>query len=265
MDIKDMSGDIPAVWNVDAVRVGSDGLHCEVEDLVVCEHFITVYVNGTPVFGLSCTPKDLCELVLGRLLTEGFITGTQDVDSIFICGTGETADVVLPGGIALKEDINVPTCCTGNKGVYSPAKKACKRLSPAEPDDRRIFALVRRFKEDSALHRGTNGTHSCYLDTGEDILCFEDISRHNALDKAVGYALINGIDPAGCILFTTGRIALDMCEKAIMAGIPVLASKAAATREAVNKARECGLTLICKAWPDSFAIEARGQKQEARS
>lgn len=252
MDIKDMSGDIPAVWNVNAVKVTGDGERCEVAELVVCEHFITVYVNGTPVFRLACTPKDLCELVLGRLLTEGFITCADDVDSIFICGTGETADVVLPGGVALKEDINVPTCCTGNAGINTPVGAALKRLAPASPDDRRIFALAQRFKEDSALHRGTNGTHSCYLDTGEDILCFEDISRHNALDKAAGYMLMHDISPKDCILFTTGRIALDMCEKAIRAGIPVLASKAVATREAVNKAREYGLTLVCRAWPDSY-------------
>jgi FdhD protein len=76
------------------------------------------------------------------------------------------------------------------------------------------------------------------------------------MDKAIGYALINGIPLNECILYTTGRVPTDMVKKAIMAGVPVLVSKAVPTDAAIKMAKEHSLTLICKAWPDKFEIFA---------
>ncbi len=84
----------------------------------------------------------------------------------------------------------------------------------------------------------------------------EDIGRHNAMDKAIGYAVRERLDRAGCMLFTTGRVPVDMVRKSVAAGIPVLVSKSVPTGEAVEMAREYGLRLICRAWPDSFEIYA---------
>ena len=119
----------------------------------------------------------------------------------------------------------------------------------------RIFKIVKAFSDDSALHRSTGGTHSCLLAVEERIVYWtEDIGRHNALDKVIGYAFREKLDLAKCIVFTTGRVPTDMVRKAVTAGIPVLVSKAVPTTDAVEMAKKNGLTLICRAWPDSFEV-----------
>lgn len=119
----------------------------------------------------------------------------------------------------------------------------------------RIFKIVKAFSDDSALHRSTGGTHSCLLAVEERIVYrTEDIGRHNALDKVIGYAFREKLDLAKCIVFTTGRVPTDMVRKAVTAGIPVLVSKAVPTTDAVEMAKKNGLTLICRAWPDSFEV-----------
>lgn len=82
----------------------------------------------------------------------------------------------------------------------------------------------------------------------------EDIGRHNALDKCIGYALLEQLDLSECILFTTGRVPTDMVQKVIAAGIPVLASKAVPTDQAIELAKKYHLNLICRAWPDRMEI-----------
>lgn len=105
------------------------------------------------------------------------------------------------------------------------------------------------------MHRQTGGTHSCYLGVRDKYVCsMEDIGRHNALDKCIGYALLEQLELSECILFTTGRIPTDMVQKVIAAGIPVLASKAVPTDQAIELAKKYHLNLICRAWPDRMEI-----------
>lgn len=74
----------------------------------------------------------------------------------------------------------------------------------------------------------------------------EDIGRHNALDKAIGYGIRNGLDLKNAVLFTSGWIPTDMVMKTVLAGIPVLAGRSVPTKEAVELARKYRLTLIGK-------------------
>ena len=126
-------------------------------------------------------------------------------------------------------------------------------LAPVTPIDwtpEQIFTLADRFSEDTPLHKLTGATHSCFLARGSELLfSCEDIGRHNALDKAIGFALRHDIDLTGCIAYSSGRLPTDMVEKAIRAGLPVLCTKASPTAEAVALAQSCGLTLIGCARP----------------
>lgn len=232
---------------------------------LIKEHFVEISINERPAVRLMCTPNRLAELVLGRIVTEGLIKDCGDVESVYICETGTAAKVYLREGVELLEEdgglYTEPTCCTQNKPLGSfRGGKGLEPLPCAAYLEKHIFALAERFHENASLHRQTSGTHGCYLlHRGVYQGVFEDIGRHNALDKAVGYALMNGLAFRDCILFTTGRVPVDMVRKAIMAGIPVLVSKSVPTADAVEMAKRYHLTLICKAWRDSYEVynEAR--------
>lgn len=227
---------------------------------LIREHFIEVSINETPVLKLACTPNRLSELVMGRIVTEGLIRSGDDVESLYICENANRARIYLKEGIALEkgedEPQTEPTCCTDNRILGSfQTRKDLQPLTRVAYSEKSIFALIGKFRENASLHKKTTGTHSCYLSYKEEYRgVFEDIGRHNALDKAVGYALINSMEFEHCMLFTTGRVPIDMVRKVVIAGIPILVSKAVPTADAVEMARQYNLTLICRAWPDSYEV-----------
>ena len=108
---------------------------------------------------------------------------------------------------------------------------------------------------DVELAGRTWGSHSAYLadKSGVLYLC-EDIGRHNAFDKAIGCALLDGVDLKHSLMFTSGRVPTDMAVKAVRAGLPLLVSKAVATDKTIEMARTYDLTLICRASSSSFDV-----------
>lgn len=242
-----------------SVAYKPDGTVQHIKKPVLAEHDMQVFVNDRLAMKLVCTPEYLKELLVGRLITAGFIQETEDIEQLYICESGHTARVFLkkPWVEKTPEIIKEPTCCTGNRVFFDGADS--ERMPLAQPDFKPewVFALTEAFAADSRLHKSTGGTHSAYLAVeGKVLFSAEDIGRHNALDKAVGYLYLNQIPPEACMLFTTGRVPADMAEKAIAARIPVLVSKAVPTTEGIALAKAYGLKLICKAWPDSFEVFA---------
>ncbi len=250
-----------------AREVLRDGSVRENEFAIPVEHSIMVHVNGREVMEISCTGQYLAELVLGRLLTAGIIESADEVESICISESGEAGEVNLrePGGlrhsaVSLAELENgvkscrVPEERSGPRGVMGEGL----RLSPVEPmkwEKEWVFALADRLAEGMPLHQETFAVHSCFLSMrGEILFTCEDIGRHNAFDKVIGYALRNQVDLGQCIVYSSGRIPVDMAVKAIRAGVPVLAAKAVPTYEAVRLAKEYGLTLVCSARRDMMRV-----------
>lgn len=197
------------------------------------EHQLVVYVNGEKKTELNCSPELLKELVMGNLLTSGIIAKTADVVKMDFSENNHRADVI----------------------VRENEKKEIEAFSPVEwmPED--IFYLGDYLSNDTPLHRRTGGAHSCFLYRERKIIfeC-EDIGRHNAIDKAVGYGLMANVPSNTCMLYTSGRLIGEMVHKCIVAGISVMVSKASATVEAVELAKKYGLTLIGRARRDSFTV-----------
>lgn len=252
-----------AVLDTDSFQyIGRDGICREESEPVLKEHLIDVYVNDRLTMKLICIPQYLTELVLGRLLTEGIIGSVQDVEQIYICEHGTRARVILRENSPAPSSGYVettPSCCTGNHILnnYFLNHTQVRPVTPIPWEASWVFALADRFSEGMPLHSRTFATHSCFLAQGPQLLfqC-EDIGRHNAMDKAIGYALRHNTDLQNCMLYSSGRIPTDMVMKAIRAGIPILASKASPSHEAVLLAKEYRLTLVCAARKDRMKLYA---------
>jgi len=260
MNINDRSKYIETNTVTTARLVRPDGTSSYEESEIVLEHSMNIYINEELALRLVCTPNDLAELVIGRLISGGYVSDTGEIDSLSICEYGKDAKVFLKDSAAFLAPASAeeePTCCTDNRVIMTPRPdgRTVLPMKAAHYEPEWIFALAAAFKKDSKIHSRTGGTHSCYLMSKGDIIYnAEDIGRHNALDKAIGAAALKGIPMEDCILFSTGRVPADMARKAIISGIPILVSKSVPTTSAIQLAKDHGLTLICRAWPDSFEL-----------
>ncbi len=272
MYINEQYHDLPLLSRETYTYIGRDGERRTESEAVLAEHVIDVYIDDWLTMKLICIPQFLTELVLGRLLTEGIIDSSDDVEQIYICEHGLRARVILrrkdeesnilkdaSRSEASRESFieTTPSCCTGNHILndYFLTQKEVKPVKPIPWKPEQIFDLADRFHAGMPLHGQTFATHSCFLaKNGKLLFQCEDIGRHNALDKAIGYALRHDIPLTQCIVYSSGRIPTDMAMKAIRAGIPVLSSKASPTSEAIALAKEYGLTLICAARRDRMKL-----------
>ena len=231
----------------------------EVSTELLVEHYTTLYINDIEIAKLVCTGTSIVELAIGRIISEGLLTDIDLIDNIYVCEKASRVRVFLKEGVNFNKDwdksVDVASCCQDNKSYFKTNVKPEVLKNSIDLKDEDVFNLAIAFNTDSKIHKMTSGTHAAYLyKDGKVITSFEDIGRHNALDKIVGYIYMNNIKPEECIVFTTGRVPVDMARKAIFAKLGALVSKAVPTVDAVNLAREYNLNLICRAWQDSFQI-----------
>lgn len=236
MNIQNFFSEPPLTLPVEHRYLGRGGETYTQLEPVLTEHTVHVAVNASLTMDLVCLPQHLPELILGHLATEGYLRRAEDLLSLTISADGRSASAVLD---PLAEPGPLPM------------------VTPTRWEAEWIFALADRFAAGMPVHEQTFATHSCFLARGSELLfqC-EDIGRHNALDKAVGFALLRNIDLRTCLLYSSGRMPIDMAGKAIRAGVPLLASKGSPTVGAVDLARQHGLTLLCAARRDRMKLFA---------
>lgn len=203
---------------------------------ILQEHALTATVNHTLSMSFVCLPDRLLELVIGHLITEHLIQSADEISQIQFNTSGTHADIILTHPLPK----TLPAPCS---------------VTPIFWKTDWIFALADRFAEGMPIHQQTTATHSCFLAIRDQILfdC-EDIGRHNALDKAIGFAVLQNLPLKDCMLYSSGRVPTDMLCKALHAGVPILISKGAPTSKAAELARRYDLTLICAARRDRMKL-----------
>ncbi len=234
-------------------------------DLLAAEEPLGIRIGGQAVSMTMRTPGDDIDLTAGFLLSEGIAASAADIESIRICsgercghgdhdGMGNIADVTLRGGVhaqAPRRNFLTTSAC----GVCGRASIAELRItSPYDLFADKVVvtaaALTRlpgQLREAQRVFERTGGLHAAGLFTadGELLASREDVGRHNAVDKVVGWALRGDRLPlSGCVLLVSGRASFELAQKAVLAGIPVLAAVSAPSSLAVELAHEAGLTLV---------------------
>jgi FdhD protein len=230
-------------------------------DTLAAEEPLEIRVDRTALAVTMRTPGHDLDLALGFLLTEGIIGTADDVHTARLCAgtdapnTYNVADVVLAAGVpAPVTDPSRNFYTTSSCGVCGKASIDAVRTRsryPVDADDIRIEARVLTALPDTLRQAQrtfdtTGGLHAAGLFTvdGRLVVAREDIGRHNAVDKVIGWAAREHRLPlAGHVLMVSGRASFELVQKAWMAGVPILAAVSAPSSLAVDLAEEAGLTL----------------------
>ena len=213
-----------------------EGIHPVVEEVPVM-----ILVNGRHLATAMMSPVRLEEFVVGHLFTEGIIRSRDAIESVQVeKGTIRvlTRDHLRPLG----PKRTILSGCGGSASFLDPAKLP-KITSDYTVDTPRIAEAMKGVL-DSEIHRLTGGVHVVGLASDRGVLCVrEDIGRHNAMDRAIGYGLTEEIDLARTFVVSSGRISSEMARKCLVAGIPIVVSRSATTALAVELAEKNGLTI----------------------
>lgn len=214
------------------------------EDFVALEKKVRVSVNGREALSLYCTPHMIRELVVGLMSTEGIIKGGWCAERMTIdYGDEILVDIPAEGEVSL-EGKTITSGCIG--GITFERKTDLEPLKDNFTiDARELKSIYREFQNRSELYKLTGCIHSAALADGRVLLTFaEDIGRHNAVDKVIGYALIENLIFSDKILLASGRISSEISSKCSRWGIPILVTRTAPTNLAVEIAEKSGVTII---------------------
>ena len=216
-----------------------------VMDKVVVEYTLSILLNGEIYKELLCSPGSLKALVIGKLKTENVIQSLEDINYLAVDEENRTARVELK----VKKSDNLDD----GQIFISPVFNKLSAISTYD----RLLQHFQKFVLSSELFLSTGGVHSCALFDGENLLHHQDdISRQNALDKAIGMALLNKDLLMDKILFTSCRISSEIMKKVIYSGIKNVVSKSAPTDKAIELAKENSISLIGFARGNSLNIYA---------
>jgi FdhD protein len=246
-------------------------------DTLVAEEPLEIRLDGRPLAVTMRTPGDDFALATGFLVSEGVLAAADEVANVVYCA-GATADgantynvvdvSLAPGvpvpAISLERNVYTSSSCGLCGKASLDAVRTATRLPIAAGGGPRVTpevlaALPGRLRAGQAVFDRTGGLHAAGLFSAEGELLDlrEDVGRHNAVDKLVGRALREGLLPLdGRILMVSGRASFELAQKAVMAGIPVLAAVSAPSSLAVDLARESGLTLVGFLRGDSMNVYA---------
>ncbi|GAB5046588.1 formate dehydrogenase accessory sulfurtransferase FdhD [Thermodesulfovibrio sp. TK110] len=229
--------------NKKIVRVKQDEA-LEIDDAVAVEKKIKVYVNDEEIVSLSASPVQIKELVIGFLMTEDILKGDWCPEKIIIEEDGKEfiARVELEGHVSLNGK-TITSGCMSSVSFLSDVKGSIDDNLKIRQNT--LFRLFKEFQERSNLYRTTGCIHAAALADDREILFIaEDVGRHNAVDKVIGWALLNRVNFKGKIMLVSGRISSEMALKTAKWKIPIIVSRTAPTSLAVEMAQKANLTVI---------------------
>jgi len=258
----------------------ASGAH-RVEDVLAAEEPLEIRVGGRPLAVTMRTPGHDVELATGFLVSEGVVTTAEHVATARYCAgateegvnTYNVLDVRLAHGVpapdpSLERSFYTTSSCGLCGKASIDAVRTHSRWTVADDDLALPADLLATFpdrlREHQEVFERTGGLHAAGLfdgTTGELLVVREDVGRHNAVDKVVGWALTDGRLPLrGTVLMVSGRASFELTQKALMAGIPVLAAVSAPSSLAAGLAEESGITLVGFLRGSSMVVYSRPER-----
>lgn len=221
------------------------GISEEATHEVVIEEPLVISINGRHFVTAMISPGMTKEFVIGHLFSEGVIKSTKELESLQL--DDRTANVIIthPLRVVAAQKLILTGCGTGSSFLDEdkvPKIQATARIEPATIAEG-VTAVLH-----SQLHRTTGGVHLVglferYMHKYVPVCLIEDVGRHNALDKAIGYGVLRAIDFARTFVASTGRISSEMALKCAVANIPLIASRGATTSLAIEVGEKSGLCI----------------------
>ncbi|MEU8568507.1 formate dehydrogenase accessory sulfurtransferase FdhD [Streptomyces pathocidini] len=255
-------------------------------DTLVAEEPLEIRLGGRPLAITMRTPGDDFALAAGFLVSEGVLGSAEELANIVYCAgataegvnTYNVVDVQLAPGvpvpdITLERNVYTTSSCglcgkASLEAVRTTARWPIADTPPVRVAPALLSALPDRLRAAQRVFDRTGGLHAAGLFSAEGELLDlrEDVGRHNAVDKLIGRALRSGSLPLSrTILLVSGRASFELAQKAVMAGIPVLAAVSAPSSLAVDLAAESGLTLVGFLRGDSMNVYAGEQRVVLRT
>jgi FdhD protein len=255
---------VKGVARRDVRKLEGGRLSAPAEDDIVAEEPLEIRAAGETMAITMRTPGADRELAVGFLFAEGVIASRDDVGSVSHCGRpdqdgyGNTIDVVPGPGMSLdieklsltrRGTLTTAACGVCGRRSVDDVIERCRPqvVAVGTISSETISAGIVSLKRFQPNFSRTGGIHAAALldSKGEVLSAFEDIGRHNALDKAVGKLVLDGRIPGSSaqLLVVSGRASFEVVQKASAAGVPVIASVSAASSLAVDLARAAGITL----------------------
>ncbi|MDD2351573.1 MAG: formate dehydrogenase accessory sulfurtransferase FdhD [Synergistaceae bacterium] len=237
------------------------------EDFVVNETPLTVMLNRQELATIVCSPYAQKELVVGFLAGEGLIKKYSDITDYFHREKQEVVWVeTLDSSIGMENFMgrNFGSCCGKSRPTLY-FRNDSEQIKPLTGNARfsatELQDLIRQLDEGSDTFRMTGGVHSAALaDNSQILVKYEDIGRHNALDRVLGHTIIKGIATEDKAVLLSGRISSEMLIKAARIGTPLVVSRSAPTGLAIDLAEQLNITAVGFARGNSMNVYSHAER-----
>jgi FdhD protein len=232
---------VTSVREVGIERVDGERRASE-RDRVVVEAPLQLRARGTPVATIMRTPGHDLELVRGLLHAESVVAGTitqLDDDAVELD--------VDPAAFAARGLLSSAACGVCGRVAIADLEQRAREVTADTIVSTEVLALLpATLRAAQSMFADTGGLHAAGLFTtgGTLVAAREDVGRHNAVDKLVGWALDAYIEPAAHVLFLSGRLGYELIQKAIMLGVPIVAAVSAPSSLAIELAERFNLALV---------------------